>query len=478
VAGTEGPVKLPLVVTLDQRGSALTTDARTYNCLAEKHADGEHTIAKRPGFYVYATDNSGKNIGNGFYYWAQKNEYWAVIDGSLVKTFATLPVGAVSSAAGYWFNETLGTPYYLYLSNGVAGYTVSSAGAFAQIVDPNYPAVTVPGSAYLDGTIYVMDLQGRIWGTTNLNDPTAWSATNMVRASSDTDLGIALARQATYVVAFKQWSTEFFYDAGNYAGTSTGSTLLPVQNAKLPVGCSAPETVRSLEDNLFWMGSSRGGAPAIFKLSRLQMTRISTPPVERLLIQSYSAKAWTTRLNGHSLYVLPLPSGPDLVYDDTVGMWYFWSYTYTGFSPTASLPISYSASDGLQTFFQGATGGVFYNFSATSYNDGTPGVVGGPNLPLVVDIITPIFDGGVQLRKTLTKLTILADQLGGGFLKVRWSDDDYKTWSNWQTVNLQDSLPQLTNLGTFRRRAFHFQHSSPTAFRMSSVDLHILLGTT
>ena len=94
-----------------------------------------------------------------------------------------------------------------------------------------------------------------------------------------------------------------------------------------------------------------------------------------------------------------------------------------------------------------------------------------------VGIITPIFDAQSRREKQNGRMTFIADQIEGSKLQVRWSDDDYQTWSNWQTVDLSLADPILTQLGTFRKRAFHFQHKCNTFFRISAVEMQYDFGT-
>ena len=84
---------------------------------------------------------------------------------------------------------------------------------------------------------------------------------------------------------------------------------------------------------------------------------------------------------------------------------------------------------------------------------------------------------GSNLGKVLSKLRIVADQNAGGSLQIRWSDNDYKDWTNWITINLQDDVPFLTNLGRFTKRAFQYRHSSATPFRMAAFEVDLLLGS-
>ena len=97
--------------------------------------------------------------------------------------------------------------------------------------------------------------------------------------------------------------------------------------------------------------------------------------------------------------------------------------------------------------------------------------------PIVLDVMTPIFDGNVRVKKTLTKLRILADRYQIGSLQIRWSDDDYQTWSAWTEVNLQQDSPFLANLGTFTRRAFQLRHNQASPFRLQGLEAELLLGS-
>lgn len=473
----KGPVRLPLAHNPGQRGYLTSTDAKLVNCVVEKQEDGNYSVQKRPGFFSSPSGPVG--FGRGNYYWAKKGAVYNVRGSALYDSIGT-NLGAVLPLAT-WFNESQGTPYYLYLSNGQAGYTVNSAGAFAAIASPNYPALTVYGSAFLDGTLYVMDAAGAIWGS-NLNDPTSWSALNKVVAQSEPDSGVAIAKHDIYVVAFKQWTTEFFYNAGAYAGTLTGSSLLPVQNAKLSIGCLVAASVKIIDDSLFWIGAGKDAVPRIYRLRGLKVQEISTPAVSRFLEKNTGLVSSTFAFgeSGHNYYMLDASvlgnADPtmNLVYDIQQEIWVRWGANALSFEFASSSSYPYAS---IGSFFQGSRGnynsqlGDIYTQDVVTF----AGVLG--TYPILCDIITPNFDAGVKVRKTLTRLRINADANSAGSLQICWSDDDYKTWSVWRTVNLQDAAPQLMNLGTFRRRAFWFRHQANTPFRIQSVELDLLYGS-
>lgn len=115
--------------------------------------------------------------------------------------------------------------------------------------------VTVPGIVYLDNTFYVMGTTAIIYGS-NLNDATTWNALNFIQAQIEPGLGKALAKTQNYVIAFKEWSTEFFYDNAN----PTGSPLSPVQNGFNLIGCASGGSVANLDGILFWVSQLPKGA--------------------------------------------------------------------------------------------------------------------------------------------------------------------------------------------------------------------------
>jgi len=712
------PIRLPLLAQPSNRGTTAQTDASLINTIVEKTPVGDLAMSKRPGFRAFALPLTG-TVPHGIYitpnlqgvvYWIYDTTLYSNATGTpALGTVANNPLAPVN----YWFDTTLGTPSYVYLSNGSNAYYVNIAtNTLTPITDANYPALTVYGSCYLDGTLYVMDGNSRIWGSKNLNDPSAWDALNVIVAQNEADNGTAIAKQLIYVVAFKRWTTEFFYDAANPVGTP----LLPLQNAKLPIGCTSASTIQRIDDELFWVGSGRETSFAVYRLVGLKHTRISTEPIERLIAAASPSNSFAVSTAGHSYYCLqctgpagtfggpasagaasaagsgsgtpvvfiglqppksPLsaPSPPSLQATITTLQTTFFgaitqlglntyeggggaskgtgSFTYTGgtatftsaqdthYGPLADNSVIVGAADSspslgrynmtpgvvvdpaagdtyghwLQSYgsftyvfstllnafsiyltdlgdFRGTLVINFYNGSTLVYSETgisnsltdslgrtngnltwygiispTPFnklvvtitqavgvssydfigfdqmVVGtyvspatipsgtaatlvydiredvwmqwnwkgdklpisgvsqgvaqstlpitfytfdfryltdiaavGDEQPVVSDIITPTFDSGHRFMKYLAKMRFAADQQSMGHLKVRWSDDDYRTWSPWRYVNLQEDAPQLFQLGSFRKRAFWFRHESPNNFRITSVDMEILEG--
>lgn len=505
----DSPLRLPLVTQPQNRDPDALKDAKLVNCFAEKMQD-VHWIQKRPGLLT-ATTLSGN--GYGLYNW--KGDQYAVFGATLYKNGVSL--GTVDGTGGlYKFSQTLGGTPRLVLGNGVKAYTYDgttlaeiqstltvTAGAFiigyeytiltigstdftligaasntigllftatgvgagtGTATHINFPSSFVKGWAYLDGTLYVMDAQARIWGS-NINDPTAWDVLNRIVAQIEPDGGVILAKQLVYVIAFKQWTTEVFYDAGN----SVGSPLSPVQGAKAAYGCASADSVQEIDDTLLWITTNRSASPQVARMDALAVKIVSIPAVDRLidLVDFSTVFAWSFKHAGHRFYVVTVRNDNlTLVYDLDEGLWYRWTDKDGNYWPLVS--SSYDAS--LQHFIQHESNGKIYFLDGDyEYPNDDGGV-------FPVDIYTPNFDGGIGRSKYLDNMRINADQTPGSVLYVRKSDDDYQTWSNFRKIDLSKKHPKLDIGDSFYKRAYHFRHFANTALRIKSVDLQIDIG--
>lgn len=228
---------------------------------------------------------------------------------------------------------------FLVMKSATAAYKSTVPGSVLSAVnDADYPATTVRGLVYLDGYFFVMDPDGTIWNSAN-EDPTSWSALNYVAASFESDGGVALAKYQNYVVAFGEYTTEFFFDAGN----PTGSPLSPAQNGVMNVGCAHGDTVQTIDSQTMWIAQSKSGgqAPAtgrfLAKLNGTNYEKLSTPDIDRILdADDFSdVDACTFKVGGHSYYHLRLgASDLSLVFDATAGQWYVWATRRDSFTNT------------------------------------------------------------------------------------------------------------------------------------------------
>lgn len=453
----ELPKRLPLVAQPQNRDETTNKDAKLINGWVEKEGQDYH-VYKRPG-YAVSTSLGAAGTGRGLFNWL--DDIYGVKTTSIYKNGVLL--GAVNGGSRYAFTSIMGIPN-LFLKNETNAYNYDSGSGLVAVADADYPAITVPGVAYLDSTCYVMTPDAEIFGS-DINDTTSWDPLNKIVAQVEPDAGVALAKQLVYVVAFKEWSTEIFYDAAN----ATGSPLGAVQGAKVNYGCANAYSVQEINGTLLWMGSNRTAGMSVLRMDNLRAQIISTKPIERLLNDLDLTTVYSLQYNadGHDLYILTSKIGNlTLVYDLAENLWHQWT-THSGVSENY-FPMMSSTFDGQNHLMQHESDGNIYRMDDSYVTDN--------GTQITFDLYTPNFDGGVRRNKTLWRMDIVADQ-SHTLLQMRVSDDDYQTWSNFRTVDLGAKRPFYDRCGTFEKRAHHFRHTQPGKLRIQAADLTLELGT-
>lgn len=508
--------RFPLVVTAENRDSSVNKDARLVNCYLESGpGKGDYHIYKRAGTSPYLRPGGASAVGRGIYNW--NGDIYSISGTTLYKNSST--IGTVDGTGGvYTFNQSLGTPTYLVLGNGVKAYTydgttlsqigtsgtLATAGAFVTgtwyiirsigttdftaigastntinvifkatgsgtgtgtAQASSFPTSFVKGFVYLDQTTYVMTSKAVIQGS-GLNQPNLFDPLNSLTAQIEPDGGVAIGKQLVYVVAMKQWSTEIFYDAAN----ATGSPLGTVQGAKINYGCANADSVQDIDGSLIWLATNRNSGPQVVILEGLKIDVASSKWVEKLLQPANLASAYsfTFKDGGHKFYVLTIISANlTLVYDVAEHSWAQWTDSNGNYFPFVA--CTFISGTYVYRLWQHESDGYMYYASKDYTNDN--------GVPITADIYTPNWDGGTSKRKTLSRMFFVGDRVTGSTLKVRYSDDDYTTWTNFRNVDLSQKRPYLDRCGTFYRRALHLRHDGNQVFRISAVELQIALGS-
>jgi len=345
-----------------------------------------------------------------------------------------------------------------------ANALVTASAVAISVQSPGIPAAFVKGWSYLDGTTYLMDAKGVIWGD-DLNDPTTWDPLNFLTVQIEPGPGVALAKQLVNVIALKDGETEVFYDAGNAAGSPLGRVV----GAKVNWGCLSADSVRQVNGDLYWLATDRNGSVQVMQMRNLTASKISSPAVDRLLGEADFTTIYSLAVNygGHRWYVLTLKgSNLTLAFDTTTELWDQWADGNGDYWPivaSSDTPVT------AQTLLQHESDGHLYTLSSLNYSEF--------GAPILVDIYTMNYDGGTVRDKVLSELYFDADQVAGSVLQCRFSDDDYQTWSDYRKVDLGLKKPALPDNGSFKRRAYNFRHQSNTPFRIRAAYMQIDVGT-
>jgi hypothetical protein len=409
-----------------------------------------------------------------------------------------------------------------YATNTANRYTVT------QITDADYPSNTTRGCAFLDGRFFVMDTKGDIYQSA-LENAASWSALEFIGTQIEPDQGVYLAKHNNYLAAFKQYNTEFFYDAAN----ATGSILAPVQNAANKIGCASDASVKEMAGTICWMGQTKDGfGRGIFRLNGMAPEKISTPQIDKILNADSLATvySWSANVGSHLLYGLTLvTTGVTLVYDFTTSLWSFFTYlvssgvTKTVTAITAAgvaTSAAHGYSDGditliastnadfngwhvvtdvtTNTFQLQATGTVFSGsgtsvkhtetyfpvIASTSANGkqymqhATSGALYEFSQSTYIDPIgaiaarirTPKFDGGSSAFKTMGSVEVIGDKISSTAL-LRYTDNDWVSYSYFRPVDLSIERSNLFRMGRYSRRSFELLHLKNALLRLEALEI-------
>lgn len=462
------PPRLPLVVLTSNRRNSTKKDARLVNCYIEVTPEQEIWIYRRPGLADFSTVSSGE-AGYGLAYW--EGSVFSIFGDKLYKEGVQVASGLDVTNGVYKFDFTLGANPKLVFGNGKAAYTYNDTDGLLgplHSIDSDYPEETRKGFAYLNSTLYVFTEESDIWNSASNSVDQAgdWNAIDFISAQIESDNGVAMGKQLVYVVAFKQWSTEIFFDAGN----PTGSPLGPVQGSKLSYGCASQDSIQRIDDRLIWLTSNQTASKQIALMEQLAVRIVSTPSIDKLLesVSIATVFSWQVKIDGHSFYVITFKaSNLTLAYDIDEDLWHQWTDANGDYFPIVASTYNVHG----QRILQHESNGQLYVMSNQYYTDTVD--------PIVVDIYTPNFDANTRRKKQMNLMEFIGDQVEGSVLQVRSNDKDYEetAWSQFRTVDLGAARPILTNCGTFRRRAYNFRHASNTAFRLQAVEVQYDIGT-
>jgi hypothetical protein len=460
-AGPQGEVApvVPLLQRIATRDGTLDKDSKMVNCFAEVSPVGNSTV-KRPGTIAVRATAAGTSQGQFLV-----NSIPFAIQNDVIYNTNTGTTTAIPGVAttGQQYSTLSDAPLGTSLLKSPSGLWKFDGTTVTKITDVNYPALTVTGIMELDGSYYVMDSTGAIRGSA-LQDPMTWPALNFISADVTLGVGVGIHRHLNYVVAFYSTGTQFYYDAGNSPGIALG----PVGNASWTTGCANGRSIANMSDVTYFVGRTHKQGKTVQQFSGLSIVAISNPFVEKILNLSTMATvhSFTTKTAGHSFYGLTLVDlGITLVYDDVTTEWALWSSVVNGVEQYFT-GINYLGT-GTQDLFQDSSTGTVVAMTPMAYTDTTG--------PINIFVRTPCYDFGTLKWKRYAAMFLLADTVSST-LSVRFSDDDYQTYSAYRTVDMSSVRKMLQRCGRSRRRSWDFLHTANTPLKLYSMQLDLTVG--
>ena len=340
------------------------------------------------------------------------------------------------------------------------------SGATATSVINSFPTPHVPTPVLLDGYIFLP--KGIDIYNCDLDRPGIWYSFDYISAEMYPDQIKSLAKQNNQIVAFGTNSVEFFYDAAN----PSASPLSRNDSTALQIGIAAPYAVYQQEKLVVFVSQSDSGGRAVWQLDGFTPKRLSDEYVDRIISSESSitdARGFGVRVMGHMFYVLNLPNANrTLVYDLDEKLWHEWS-TNVADAHTV-FKYDYMADlGGGSGYLLHESDGTVVKLDSTSYTDS--------GTAILLDLITNRFDMDTINRKFQSNIRLVGDRYeSGNSVDIRWTDDDYQTWSNWKPLALTDDFPNFARMGSFRRRAYQWRHTGNYPFRCESMEVTFVEG--
>ena len=456
-------------------------DARLVNMMVEvlPSPNKENTrafVKSRPGMSSTYTVSAG--LGRGLYNWVFNDlSYIVAVSGDKVTVNGTLRQTLTTSFGAVGFTEHVDSSgiVRLFMCDGDKGYVWGNPTASPTVItDINFPSPHIPMPVFLDGYLFLAKEGTQDIYNSQLDLPLSWSEGGSggpmyISAEMYPDTVRALSKNNNYIYAIGRGSIEYLYDAA----VSTGSPLARENSAVQQFGTPAPRSVVQTEKEVILIGETGNGGHTIWAIDGFKEREISIPSVRNILREEDpnlgSAIGNCVRVSGQKLYILCLTSRT-LVYSFDTQMWAEWR---SGFDGSVAFYGNYLV-DGLNgsVYVLLSSGANICTMNEDIYTD-----LGNQ---ISCSITTPKYDYGTLNRKTMSRFMLIGEnpfpEYGSNLFNIQWSDDDYRTWSAIRQVTFNYNFPVVTQLGSFRRRAFRITYNSPTPIRLDGMEVDINKG--
>lgn len=517
-------IPIPTDLNIEKFDGTSITRMSSYieNGIIEEYPEGNKFVTQRPSFTTIEDASTVGGVvdatGRGIYYWKLvDNTYICNYDSVYSDSYATVCGGfaVAGSQRVYW--AELADKLFMLDVQGNKGYYIDDGAptTLVEIAHASFPDATnnrtlADGCVVLDGTLYVLanvtaNNNAEIWGSA-LNDLTTWSGTNFLTASKNTDRGVYIGLHHSNIFVLGNESVEFFYNAGN----ATGSPLSARTDISYNIGCVDGKSVFVDNDEVFFVGKSTTSGVGVFKMSGMQIEKISPPSLDSYLssaltIEGLSVMGSGLFAGGRTFYIVTLYTTSSnvitpvetIVYNSRSSTWTFWEHAS---SAVAQFPLVQWTS---ATSLSGSTivtgkgvlsngdylecyddfypqdrirGTLIYEsgvFESGVYNDIA---ASGDQITMKVRIGHLDFD--TRNNKFMWEVRPVCDSTEASqTLIIRYADDNHSTFSTDRTVNLNNANDKLTRLGRFRSRTFEIEYSGTEPLRLQGLEVNVTPAT-
>lgn len=499
-------------------GSALTQDSGMVNLIPTKAKNVKgskdepkevHAVTRQA---ITAQEVANSNLINrGCYVWEKTagTVYYFSVNGTGVytsldgTTWAQVDTLLTNATTPVRFTEFIDDSNVkkLILVDGVEGYVYTTNAAGTKITDAEFPTPHVPFPVFLDGYLFLAKAAtGDIYNS-NLNAPTAWTAGDFISSELYPDDIQALVKINNYILAIGLEGSEFFYDAAN----ATGSPLARYEGGSQAFGTKFPNSIACNKRQVILLSNNNDGEFVLkvledFKSEDIDPTFLTQAVNSRLTAASNSITAagvrgYLLRQSGDLLYVINMQgdvSAPNLL-NKTFALNLengYWTELRVGAAGDAPYPVYFVAnatSLRASTFVSGHYGGSpFFGHLSEKAAATDTFTNGAGSANIYTELRTPTMDFDTRNIKTMSRFGVnvstgnSSTSTSGATVTVNvsWSDDDYATFTSARELIFGPSLnfPFITQLGSFRQRAFKLTYAGTNFIKYKSITMDINKG--
>ncbi len=463
--------QVPLLNEWETRDATSTKDNDAINCFYEliqnkKTGDKDYFVVKRDGTSAYPYTAPTSEL-RGLHYWEDQNKLFLALStniyvinastGVLITTLSTFSSATTLVGFCEFLFDTDNVK--LCATDGTTLVTIDSSNTVVTVTAPDLPVPHLPYPTFMDGYLFLVKSGTADIYNSNLNDPELWTAGDFITAEMAADKIVLLSNLNNYLIVFGSGSIEYFWDAANPTGS-------PLQRYDTPIKYTGYVSgFAKFANKILFIGNSNNTGNQVYLIEDLKLEPIGTPPIRRALEPDVNTPAVVVTYGGHDFYHITI-EGLSYEYDLDTKLW-----TRSTFKQLDNFPIKFAqvifiTGIGSVTLFINDGDEFLYYFYSGVYQDNS--------VAFTTTVITDNQSFETYNRKTCSRMSIHADRPEtDGNLEISWTDDDYQTFNTPRSVNLNQSFPDLTRLGQFRRRAFKLEWTEDLPLRLKQLELDL-----
>lgn len=444
-----------------------------------KTKDDRMFIFKRAGTIATVASVAASPI-RGMFFWADQYKLFYCVGRNVyvynVNTLATTTLVNVfaTSSGAVGFCEFLydnGSVVVLGTDGTATTGLVSISSTNVVVTSSNVNILAhLPIPIHLDGYVFLAKANSADVMNSVNNDPFTWTAGTLIQTEMEADLVVNITKLNNYLIAFGSESIEYFWDAGGIAPSS------PMQRNDTPIKINRYlGGLAKYGNSLYYIGMDAGGQPDVFVLKDFKIESVGTPALSRYLDTAIEGLAnWTGNIvsyQGHTFYVVTAGPNKTFAYDVDSTLW-----TRLAFQQNATFDINNTvvgtSNTNAKTYFSLlGNDSTIYTFDKALYQDN--------NVNYTCTFVTENNDFGTMNRKTMKRLSIIGDRpTANTNMYLSISDNDYQSYTTPRAINLNQDLPCVYQLGSFRQRVFKFTFTDNYPMRIQDVEVDINKGNS